>query len=64
MSDLAKKVREMRQRRAMSCAELDRAAGLSIGHTARIERGVKGVTSTTLDKLAAALGVSSGWLLK
>ncbi len=53
-----------REKHGWSCAEVDRKAGLSVGHTARIEAGGTNVTQTTLAKVAKALGVSVGWLVK
>ncbi len=64
MTDLAGKVRKARERLGWSCAETDRQAELSVGHTARIEAGKVGISTGTLAKLAAALGVSAEWLLK
>ena len=53
-----------RERLGWSCAAVDRRAGLSVGHTARIEAGGTNVTQATLAKVARALGVSVGWLVK
>lgn len=64
MTDLGGKVRKSRKRLGWSCAETDRQAGLSAGHTARIEAGRKGPSGHTIAKLAAALKVSVEWLLK
>ncbi len=64
MKALASRVRNAREKLGWSCAEVDRQAELSIGHTARIEAGGCNVTQATLAKVAKALGVSVGWLLK
>ncbi len=64
MSALAARVRLAREKLGWSCAEVDRRAELSVGHTARIEAGGTNVTQVTLAKLSKALGVSVGWLVK
>jgi transcriptional regulator with XRE-family HTH domain len=64
MKDLASRVKAAREKLGWSCAEVDRKAELSVGHTARIEAGGTNVTYETLTKLAKALGVTVGWLVK
>lgn len=47
-----------------SQAELARQAGLSQGHISELERGDKNPRPATVNKLAAALGVSPNALLE
>ncbi len=64
MTDIAFRVRQAREKLGWSCAETDRRAGLSIGHTARIEAGKGGVTSETLKRLSHALRIAMSKLLE
>jgi transcriptional regulator with XRE-family HTH domain len=49
----------------LSARELDRIAGLHQGHTWAIESGERdNIERDTARKLAAALGVTVGWLLE
>lgn len=67
MKSLAERLRWVRERRTLNCAEVDRLAGLTVGHCAKLERG--GPTgrdapnATTASKLARALGVEIEWLI-
>lgn len=54
-------IAKVRTRRNLSRSELDRRAGLSVGHVARIELGA-GATFATIERIAAALGVTIGEL--
>lgn len=51
----------------LSCAALDDVAGLSAGHSAKLERGRPGKrdmpAASTVAKLARALGVTVEWLM-
>lgn len=65
MSPITLRVRELRQRRRWSQAELGRRAGVASTTVNRIERGeTASVTFGTLEKLARALDVSPRSLLK
>jgi transcriptional regulator with XRE-family HTH domain len=58
MSPIALRVRELRERKGWSQAELGRRAGVHHSIVNRAERGVTDLSLSTLDKLATALGVS------
>lgn len=51
-------LRQWRERRGLSLRELGERTGVSYVTIARIEAGTMSPTVTTLEKLAAALGVS------
>jgi transcriptional regulator with XRE-family HTH domain len=58
------RIRDARLSHGWSCAELDRQAELSVGHTARIESGVRHrVSAGTLMSIAEALDVTVEWLM-
>jgi transcriptional regulator with XRE-family HTH domain len=61
---IALRLRELRDRKGWSQAELARRAGLHNSVVNRAERGESSLTLATLDKLAKALGVSPRSLLK
>ncbi len=61
--NVAHRLKEIRERIGWSCSEVDRRAGLSIGHTARIESGRTRISGETLQRLSVALKVSMAWLL-
>src|SRR5690348_5679491 len=63
MDTIGARVREARQRRGMSRADLARAAGLSGGAVSRIESGERSPGAETLARLARALSVESGQLM-
>lgn len=65
MKTIAERVRWARERRGYSCAGLDEIAGLSCGHSAKIERGdgVEAPSSSTVAKLARALEITPQWLM-
>jgi transcriptional regulator with XRE-family HTH domain len=51
-------VQRMRKEKKMTQEELASVADISPSYLSAVERGVKNVTISTIDKLAAALGVS------
>jgi transcriptional regulator with XRE-family HTH domain len=55
---LARALRELRERRAISQEGVAHAAGLTVSAYARIERGEANPTWTTVAQIASALGVS------
>jgi transcriptional regulator with XRE-family HTH domain len=61
---IALRLRELRDRKGWSQAELARRAGVHNSVVNRAERGETSLTLATLDKLAKALGVSPRSLLK
>ena len=52
------RIRELRQAKNMTLAEISGSAGISIAYLCDIERGNRHGTDGTLQKIAAALGVS------
>lgn len=48
----------------LSTRELDRLAGTSEGHASYVESGKGGTETTTLDKLAGALGLTLDYLVR
>lgn len=64
MKTVAERVRWARGRRGYSCAGLDRIAGLSCGHSAKVERGDRDEPSAmTVAKLARALEIDPQWIM-
>lgn len=57
-------VRSLREQKGLTVTELARAAGLSPAHISEIERGLTAPSIRTLEKLAQALGVSPGALVR
>lgn len=57
---LGKRIRELRNQQRMSQEELGFKAGISAAHLGQIERALKNPTVETVDRIAAALGVSLG----
>lgn len=57
------RIRQAREARGLTMADLARAAGISAGAVSRIEHGERAPGSATLQRLAQALGVSPGVLL-
>ncbi len=65
MSPIELRLRELRERRGWSQAELGRRAGVSASTVNRAERGeTRTLSLGNLEKLAQALGVQPGSLLK
>lgn len=60
---LGGRIRELRQQRRMTLADLAAASGISIGTLSQIERDLVSPTVRTLFTLGEALGVSAAWLL-
>lgn len=60
---IALRIRELRERKGWSQAELARRAGLHNSVVNRAERGETDITMATLDKLATALAVSPRLLI-
>jgi len=60
------RVRVAREARGWSKNELEKRAKVAVGYISRLEAGergqTRGITDSTLEKLATALGVSSEWL--
>ena len=64
MSPLRLRLRELRERRGWSQAELGRRSKLAASTINRAERGeTRGITLDSLDRLARALGVSARSLI-
>jgi transcriptional regulator with XRE-family HTH domain len=61
---IAMRIKALRARRKLTQAELAERAGISHGYLARLETGRQDPTITTLEKLAKALKVPIGKLLK
>jgi transcriptional regulator with XRE-family HTH domain len=61
---LAMRLKELRERRGMTQADLAAKAGLSRTFLARLETARQDPTLTTLEKLAKALRVKVGRLLE
>jgi transcriptional regulator with XRE-family HTH domain len=57
-SQFGERLREIRTRKGLSQEGLAAAAGLHRTYISSVERGERNVTLTTIEKLAAALGVS------
>lgn len=57
-------VRALREKKGMTVTDLARVTGLSPAHISEIERGRTAASVATLEKLAAALGVSPGVLVR
>ena len=55
----SKKIRQIRESRGMSTRGLAREAGVSTETVHALEHGTHGVTVSTLNKIAAALGVEA-----
>ena len=62
MKTTAERVRHAREKAKLSCAALDSASGLSVGHIAKIEREVSAPSTETLQKIADALELDVRWL--
>ncbi|MBS9721437.1 cupin domain-containing protein [Tianweitania sp. BSSL-BM11] len=60
---LGTRVRELRQARKMTLADLAAASGISIGTLSQVERDLVSPTVRTLFTLGDALGVSAAWLI-
>ncbi len=64
MNTFAERLKWAREKQHIPCTTLDEKAGLSTGHVALIESGVREHPSTeTASKIAKALGVSVAWLI-
>lgn len=57
-------VRALREKKGMTVTDLARSTGLSPAHISEIERGRTAASVATLEKLARALGVSPGALVR
>lgn len=60
---LGTRIRELRQGRKMTLADLAAASGISIGTLSQVERDLVSPTVRTLFTLGDALGVSAAWLI-
>jgi transcriptional regulator with XRE-family HTH domain len=64
IENIAMRIKILRKRRKISQEELAARSGISRGYLARLETGRHDPTITTLEKLAKALKVPVGKLLK
>ena len=64
IENIAKRIKILRERQKISQEELAARSGISRGYLARLETGRHDPTITTLEKLAKALKVPVGKLLK
>lgn len=62
MGKIKLRIRELRQHRGMTLAELSKAAGMSTPHLSDLETGKKRFNSDNLSALAEALEVTPGSL--
>ncbi len=58
------RLKELRRQRVLSLRELARSSGLNYNTVWRLENGLTGAHPRTIRKLADALGVSPGELVK
>ena len=58
---LGGEIRQLRRARELTLADLADATGLSLSFLSKIERGASKPSLTSLQEIAAALGVSVGW---
>ena len=63
LPQLGARIRELRQARKMTLADLAAASGISIGTLSQVERDLVSPTVRTLFTLGDALGVSAAWLI-
>ncbi|MGB9860402.1 MAG: helix-turn-helix domain-containing protein, partial [Moorellaceae bacterium] len=61
---LGAKLRRLREQKGLTLNELSRRSGVSLAHISEIERGRSTASLKTLEKLAAALEVSTSSLLQ
>jgi transcriptional regulator with XRE-family HTH domain len=59
-----KRLRQLRHERVLSMRELEVASGVSYNTIYRLENGITGGQPRTIRKLAKALGVDAGELVK
>jgi transcriptional regulator with XRE-family HTH domain len=64
VKDLAMRLKQLREKRGMSQEALAKEAGISRSYLARLETARQDPTLTTLEKLAKALRVKIGALVK
>jgi transcriptional regulator with XRE-family HTH domain len=64
IENIAMRIKILRERQKISQEELAARSGISRGYLARLETGRHDPTITTLEKLAKALNVPVGKLLK
>jgi transcriptional regulator with XRE-family HTH domain len=64
VKDLAMRLKQLREKRGMSQEVLAKEAGISRSYLARLETAKQDPTLTTLEKLAKALRVKIGALVK
>ncbi len=60
---VAKKLRKIREEKGLSQEELAKAAGISVGFYARIERGKHSPTNDTLESICKVLKIKSSEIL-
>lgn len=63
-SRIGAKLRRLREQRGLTLNELSQRSGVSLAHISEIERGRSTASLKTLEKLAAALEVSTSYLLQ
>lgn len=61
---LGKNIKRIRQQKKMSQGDICRALSLDRAYVSNVEAGKSNPTLATIEKIANALGVSSGELLK
>jgi transcriptional regulator with XRE-family HTH domain len=61
---VGKRLRELRTAKALSLADLAKAAEISVGNLSEIERGLAVPSIRTFCLLSTALGIGPGWLLE
>ena len=61
---LSKNIKKIRIQKQMSQGDICRKLNMDRGYMSAIENGKKNITLLQLEKIAGALGVSSGELLK
>ncbi len=59
-----KTVREVREEKGYSLAELSKKAGISVSYLSEIERGSKRPSLKTVEKLASSLNIATGEFIK
>jgi transcriptional regulator with XRE-family HTH domain len=64
LSPLGNQIRDLRDARGLTLAELARAIGKSIGYVSQIERDRSEVSISTLKAISEALNVQIGWFFQ
>ena len=61
--DVARIIKEQRNRLSLSLHQLSRLSGVSVAHLGRIEQGQRGASTRTLQKISKPLGLDLNELL-